>query len=55
MPYFGIESTAQPAAQLRLMLPDGKEETLAAKLGQTVQYTKAIIHERFEVPIERQV
>ncbi|DBA78636.1 hypothetical protein WJX77_011781 [Trebouxia sp. C0004] len=42
------------AIQLRLLLPDGKEETLAAKLGQTVQYTKAIIHERFEVPIERQ-
>ncbi|DBA68942.1 hypothetical protein WJX79_010880 [Trebouxia sp. C0005] len=40
--------------QLRLMLPNGKEETLAAKLGQTVQYTKAVIHERFEVPIERQ-
>ncbi len=37
------------------MFPDGKEETLAAKLGQTVQYTKAIIHERFEVPIDRQV
>ena len=51
----GTENTAQPAVQLRLMLPDGKEETLAAKLGQTVQYTKAVIHERFEVPIERQV
>ena len=33
------------------MLPDGKEEMIAAKLGQTVQYTKAILHERFELPM----
>lgn len=33
------------------MLPDGKEEMMAAKLGQTVQYTKAVLHERFELPM----
>lgn len=41
--------------QLHLILPEGREETLAAKLGQTVQYTKAVLHERFEVPIDQQV
>ena len=41
--------------QLRLILPEGREETLAAKLGQTVQYTKAVLHERFDVPIDKQV
>lgn len=37
------------------MLPDGKEETLPAKLGQTVQYTKALLHERFDLPMDKQV
>lgn len=41
--------------QLHLLLPEGREETLAAKLGQTVQYTKAVLHERFHVPIDKQV
>lgn len=41
--------------QLKLILPDGKEETLPAKLGQTVQYTKAVIHKRFDVLIDKQV
>lgn len=41
--------------QLQLQLPEGREETIAAKLGQTVQYTKAVLHERFDVPIDKQV
>ena len=41
--------------QLRLMLPDGKEELIPAKLGQTVQYTKAVLHERFGLPMDKQV
>ncbi|KAL3162613.1 hypothetical protein ABBQ38_008660 [Trebouxia sp. C0009 RCD-2024] len=41
--------------QLHLTLPEGREETIAAKLGQTVQYTKAVLHERFDVPIDKQV
>ncbi|KAL3135129.1 hypothetical protein ABBQ32_008065 [Trebouxia sp. C0010 RCD-2024] len=40
--------------QLHLTLPEGREETIAAKLGQTVQYTKAVLHERFDVPIDKQ-
>lgn len=41
--------------QLRLMLPDGREETLAAKYGQTVQYTKAILYGKFDLSIDKQV
>ena len=37
------------------MLPDGREEIVGAKLGQTVLYTKAVIHERFDLPMEKQV
>ena len=37
------------------MLPDGKEELIPAKLGQTVQYTKAMLHERFDLPMDKQV
>ncbi len=43
------------ALQLRLMLPDGRETLLAAKYGQTVQYTKAVLCERFDLPIDQQV
>ena len=35
--------------QLHLTLPEGREETIAAKLGQTVQYTKAVLRERFDI------
>lgn len=41
--------------QLLLLLPEGREETIAAKYGQTVQYTKAMLHERFDLPIDKQV
>ena len=37
------------------MLPDGREEVLAAKIGQTVQYTKAVMSEKFALPIEQLV
>ena len=59
---FGYTAADQPEhdqlfvpPQLRLMLPDGREETVSAKLGQTVQYTKAVLHEQFELPMEKQV
>lgn len=37
------------------MLPNGKEELIPAKLGQTVQYTKAVLHEQFDLPMDKQV
>ena len=53
--YFTKRKMPLRTPQLHVLLPEGREETLAAKLGQTVQYTKAVLHDRFNVPIGKQV
>ena len=41
--------------QLHLRMPDGTDAVVEARLGYTVEYVKALLHERFGLPIEEQV
>ena len=41
--------------QLHLKMPDGTDAVVEARLGYTVEYVKALLHEQFGLPIAQQV
>eukprot|EP00891_Asterochloris_glomerata_P006102 jgi/Astpho2/6102/Aster-x0716 len=40
--------------ELHLRMPDGTDAVVEARLGYTVEYVKALLHERFGLPIAQQ-
>ncbi|KAK9804822.1 hypothetical protein WJX72_007311 [[Myrmecia] bisecta] len=52
----GQEARAEcgDSCELCLRLPDGVEESLQCQMGQTVQYLKAVLQEKFGHPMNKQ-